>query len=213
VIGAFTGIAGVATGIRVSGFSGAIVGALGAVLFATAVVLNSILVKKNEIQTDPQHDEARRHSLSIINTILGIRFQPFWRVLIVIFNVILVTISVTSALIRHELNAAWGCYSGDLPLSRLTGLVCTLDDAPELCFDVGEPRAYVDSSSSANAVSCTGSRSVSMQGPIWTPLAIFLAEWLLVAMAAYRHGDAIQLTDPDTILLKQIDEVGKPKQN
>ena len=197
MIGAFTGIAGVVTGIRVSGFSGAIVGGLGGVLFATAVVLNSILTTRNEIGDE----EKRLQSLSIVNTILGIRFQPFWRVLIVIFNVILVTISVTSALIRNELNDAWGCYSGDLALSRLTGLVCTLDDAPELCFDVGEPRAYVDSSSSANAVSCTGSRSVSMQGPIWIPVAIFLAEWLLVAMAAYRHGDAIQLTDANDMQL------------
>ena len=192
VIGAFTGVAMIALGIEISGYSGVIIGVLGAGLFATAVVLNGILANK----TDATTAERTFHSLGLFNTLTGVRFGPFWRAWIVAFNVILTTISVCSALIRHELDAAWGCYGGSLPISRLTELVCTLDNSPELCFDVGEPRSHIGPTasaspsslpSSADAVSCTGSRSVNMQSAIWTPVVLFLVEWLLVVLVAYRH--------------------------
>ena len=192
VIGAFTGVAMIALGIGISGYSGVIIGVLGAGLFATAVVLNGILANK----TNATQAELTFHSLGLFNTLTGFRFGPFWRAWIVAFNVILATISVCSALIRHELDAAWGCYGGSLPISRLTELVCTLDNSPELCFDVGEPRSHIGPTasaspsslpSSADAVSCTGSRSVNMQSAIWTPVVLFLVEWLLVVLVAYRH--------------------------
>jgi len=206
VIGAFTGVAMIALGIEISGYSGVIIGVLGAGLFATAVVLNGILANKTDAAADRTF-----HSLGLFNTLTGFRFGPFWRAWIVAFNVILATISVCSALIRHELDAAWGCYGGSLPISRLTELVCTLDDSPELCFDVGEPRSHIGPTasaspsslpSSADAVSCTGSRSVNMQSAIWTPVVLFLVEWLLVVLVAYRHkrreGKYVNLKDPDT---------------
>lgn len=177
-------------GIEISGFSGAIIGVLGAGLFATAVVLNGVLAS----QSDITESERRFHSLGFFNTLIGYRIAPFWRIWIVLFNVILASISVCSVLIRHELDAAWGCYSGALPISRLTELVCTIDDAPELCFNVGEPRTHIGPSastsgppSSADAVSCTGTRSVNMQSAIWTPVILFLVEWLLIILVAYRH--------------------------
>lgn len=204
-IGALSGIAAVIVGVRASGVFGTIVWALGAGLLATAVVLNGVLAASTAKSLC--NSDRRFHSLSLVNTLIGYRFEPFWRFWVVFFNLVLAAISLTAATIRHELDAAWGCYSGSLPIARLTGLVCTLDSAPELCFDVGEPRSYLgpdsapsDLPSSANAVACgPGSRHADLQDAIWVPLGLFLVEWLLIVMWAYRHKDYVRLdgTSPE----------------
>lgn len=186
-------------GVRASGLFGVVVGALGVVLFVTAVVLNGVLVA-NATKSLPDQDH-RFHSLSLVNTLIGYRFSGLWRFVVVVFNAVLVITSVTAIAIRDELNDAWGCYSGSLPIERLTGLTCTLDDSPELCFHVGEPRAYLGSNqaspdlpSTADAVACgPGSRHVSLQNAIWVPIGLFGTSWLLLVMWAYRHKEHFRM--------------------
>lgn len=198
-IGALTGIAAMVVGVRASGLFGVVVGALGVALFVTAVVLNGVLVANATESLSSQ--DRRFHSLSLVNTLIGYRFSGLWRVVVVFFNAVLVITSVTAIAIRDELNDAWGCYSGSLPIERLTGLTCTLDDSPELCFQVGEPRAYLGSDqsspdlpSTADAVACgPGSRHVSLQNAIWVPIGLFGTSWLLLVMWAYRHKDHFRI--------------------
>ncbi len=207
-IGALSGIAAMVVGVRASGLFGVIVGALGVGLFVTAVVLNGVLVANADgSPSSPSRlseQDRRFHSLSLVNTLIGYKFSGLWRFVVVVFNAVLVITSVTAIAIRDELNDAWGCYSGSLPIERLTGLTCTLDDSPELCFHVGEPREYLGSNqaspdlpSTADAVACgPGSRHVSLQNAIWVPIGLFGTSWLLLVMWEYRHKDHFRLT-PD----------------
>ena len=44
-----------------------------------------------------------------------------------------------------------------------------------------------------------GSRHADLQDAIWVPLGLFLVEWLLIVMWAYRHKDYVRLdeTNPE----------------
>lgn len=147
---------------------------LGILLLSSAVAFNAIAVSQ-----DTSSEVPRFHSVGIINTLIGKTISSGWlRVFVVITNVLLILTSVSAFVIGEQLEAAWGCYSAHLPLSRLTSAPCTVN-VPERCWDVTLGRGTSEP--------CNGRRYPSTQKAEWIPLAILSAEWLAVITLRYKH--------------------------
>lgn len=142
-----------------------------------AVVINSVLVHRVGDSVPPE----RFHSIGLVNTFIGKTISSGWfRGVVVLFNVLLVGIFAASFVIGSQLEAAWGCFSGHLPISRLTAVVCTINASPEICWDVTNGRGTGES--------CTGTRHPNVQWGEWGPIGLFVIEWTIVTMLRYKHG-------------------------
>jgi hypothetical protein len=148
--------------------------ALGILLVVAAVLFNSLAVSKDESTY-----VARFHSVGVVNTLIGKTIETGWiRAIIVFVNVILVIVSASAFVVGAQLDDAWGCYSGHLPLSRLTNAPCNINPRPERCWDVTTGRG--------TAVNCIGTRHASVQSAEWTPLGILAVEWTMLAILRYK---------------------------
>jgi hypothetical protein len=171
---AYLGLAAIIVFWDYGGALGASLLAIGILLLASAVIFNAISVSRNESAY-----VERFHSIGIINTLIGKTIETGWlRAVVVVVNALLVLTAASAFVIGDQLDAAWGCYSGHLPLSRLTNVPCTINPRPERCWDVTTGRG--------NAVSCTGERHASVQSAEWVPLAILMVEWAMVALLRYK---------------------------
>ena len=171
---AYAGIAGIIAFWDYDGALGATLVALGFLLLSAAIIFNAIAVVRDSDARVPRY-----HSIGVINTLIGKTISTGWlRALIVFANVLLVATSVSAFVIGAQLDTAWGCYSGHLPLSRLTDVPCDVNPRPERCWDVTTGRGV--------AVPCTGTRHANVQSAEWGPIAILLIEWTMVAMLRYK---------------------------
>ena len=171
---AYAGIAAVIGFWSYGGALGASIVALGFLLIAVAVIFNTIAVLR-----DSDADVPRYHSIGIINTLIGKPISTGWlRFLLVVTNVVLVATAVSAFVIGTELDAAWGCYSGHLPLSRLTNAPCTVNPRPERCWDVTTGRG--------SELPCSGTRHANVQSAEWTPVVILIIEWTMLTMLRYK---------------------------
>lgn len=157
------------------GTFGTIMLCFGAAAILVAIVLNSIAVSR------ARGAPARYHSIGLFNTFIGKTIPSSWfRGAVFIFNVVLAAIVVSAFVIGDQLEAAWGCFSGHLSLSQLTEVVCTINPRPERCWDVTRGRGTPQS--------CTGTRYPNVQGAEWTPVVLFIIEWIVVIMLRYKHA-------------------------
>lgn len=118
--------------------------------------------------------------ISFVNTVIGWNYSGVAKAFILFLNVVMISIWVFGAIIRSELNTAWGCYSGSLSIDYLTDNTCTENGGyPRECYDIyygnGIPK------------SCYGHREA---GGAWTQYIppIFLAvEWTFTAALVLRE--------------------------
>lgn len=171
---AYLGLAAILVFWDYSGALGLTMLALGILLVVAAVLFNSLAVSKDESTY-----VARFHSVGVVNTLIGKTIETGWiRAIIVFVNVILVIVSASAFVVGAQLDDAWGCYSGHLPLSRLTNAPCNINPRPERCWDVTTGRG--------TAVNCIGTRHASVQSAEWTPLGILAVEWTMLAILRYK---------------------------
>lgn len=174
-----TAYLGIATIVLFWDYGGALGGALlalGILLLVSAVIFNAIAVSQDEKRNVPRY-----HSVGVINTLIGHTISSGWlRAVVVIANVTAVAVAISAFVIGEQLEAAWGCYSAHLSLSRLTSAPCTINPAPERCWDVTLGRGASEA--------CTGTRHPNTQKAEWGPLVFFVAEWIVVIMLRYKHA-------------------------
>ena len=153
---------------------------LGIFAIALAIFVNALLVTGSH-----NKEEHLWHSVSIVNTLIGYHFSGLAWIFVIGTNLILVSTSVFSWIISAELDAAWGCYSGALPISRLTAGRCRPNFIPELCWDVTEGRGV--------AVSCPGVRHAGLGYFEWIPILILVLEWTLITVWKFRGHWKIEI--------------------
>lgn len=120
--------------------------------------------------------------ISFVNTVIGWNYSGVAKAFILFLNVVMISIWVFGAIIRSELNTAWGCYSGSLSIDYLTDNTCTENGGlPTECYDIyygnGIPKP------------CYGHREA---GGAWTQYIppIFLAvEWTFTAALVLRENN------------------------
>ena len=120
------------------------------------------------------------HKMSLVNTLIGYNWPVAVKMAVIFFNLIILLIWIGGAIIRPELNEAWGCYSGSLSLAQLTANTCMENGGrPARCWHVWPLNPP--------AVSCGGSRSA---GGAWTqhvPPLLIVAEWVFTAAIVNRR--------------------------
>lgn len=125
------------------------------------------------------------HRVSIVNTLTGWNFYGLARIVVILFNAIVASIWVFGALVRPELDKAWGCYSAELSIDYLTAGPCTINAVPDRCWDVYPFHG--------TEKPCWGHREA---GGAWTqhvPPIILVIEWVLVAGYVFRNSSYEQL--------------------
>ena len=133
---------------------------------------------KSQMVKDDEPDTI--HRVSIVNTLTGWNFPGLSRIVLIIFNVIVVSIWVFGALVRSELDKAWGCYSAELSIDYLTAGPCTTQPVPkDRCWDIYPFHG--------TEKPCSGHREASGAWTQYVPPIILVIEWVLVAGYVFRN--------------------------
>ena len=124
-------------------------------------------------------DPETLNKLALVNTAIGWNFSGVGKLVVVVFNLIVVSIWVFGAIIRSELNKAWGCYAGSLSIDYLTDNTCTENNGvPKECWDVfpnnGVPKP------------CYGHREAGGAWTQYVPPILLAIEWAFTAALVLR---------------------------
>lgn len=151
---------------------------LGLGMAGAMLILNGTCIRYSPQNT--KRDGINVHKISLVNTLIGWNWSPALKFAVVLFNVVVLSIWIGGAIIRPELQEAWGCYSGSLSLAQLTANTCTANGGiPERCWNIWPLNPP--------SVSCYGTRS---PGGAWTqhvPPILLAAEWIFTAAIVIRR--------------------------